>query len=765
MDHRIVGFEITGDAVLEDSFLPMQDGLTAVYGLNGAGKSRLLRGIRYALLGEESDIGVFVVAQATPDAWESDRFRTSHPRFKTTGYRPTLRYAIAEQIGGWSPDVSFSNDRDEWIQGLSAEQVAEAIDEVFRSRLRSTDTELEQEIAQNPFFLLHPLGTSNAPRWEAWPAYDSQLPAARAHLARYEMLLAENNGDSSASQVVDFLDNGPILPPRWLSFTAFGRQDFLPTRFAPFDAYEGSDPDPMPGILLTPGARALDFGIDLVEESSDPNGASRELLKYIVEHAAEYSFDEIAYQAGTSWGESVGLPPTTMTRIARTVQITEESTRFYQLSGMKTAVDIVAAHAGTLISQRAQQYFGSVLQDAPVPALRLASPEERFTRPGAAWEFDTDDSERTGNEARTFPALGLNEISGAEQKWMSLAIADALYWTGREIERGEVPRPALTLIDEPEAALHRSAESTMATALTDLVASDPRRVMIVATHSPELLDRPGAKLIEIKRNNGPLSDDDRFVGAKRARSIVQPLELKDKDSLQALGLNPSDLLRWTRVFLLVEGHHEEIIFEELFRTRLQKARVEIIPLDGVKNLAKTVDSYVLFKYTRAHVVALVDNLDHHLIQNAWTKARELRSTRSEQDAVDHLNEVLKSPSGKKVAQDEIGFIRSWLIKALESGVESRLSPHGLGEKDILNYLPVEAFLPRATSWNELWEQHAEDRKTRDNTPRSFKTWLLSQGNSRPLNDDTILKAVSKLTSTPKEFEQLMKRLEALSSEV
>lgn len=764
MDHRIVGFEITGDAVLEDSFLPFQDGLTAVYGLNGAGKSRLLRGIRYALLGEESDIGVFVVAQATPDAWESDRFPTSHPRYKTTGYRPTLRYAIAEQIGGWSPDVSFSNDRDRWIQGLSADQVTETVEEVFRSRLRSTNSELEEEIMQNLFFLLHPLGTSNAPRWEVWPAYDSQLPAAKAHLTRYEMLLAENNGNSTASQVLEFLDNGPILPPHLYPHPAYGKQYFHPTRFSPFDAYEGSDPDPMQGILLTPGARALDFGIDLVEESSDPNGASRELLKYIVEHAAEYSFDEIAYQAGTSWGERVGLPPTTMTRIARTVHITEESTRFYQSSGMKTAVDIAAAHTGTLISQRAQQYFGSVLQDAPVPVLRLAAAEERFTRPGAAWEFDTDDSERAGNETRTFPALGLNEMSGAEQKWLRLAIADALYWTRREIERGEVPRPALTLIDEPEAALHRSAESTMATALTKLVASDPRRVMIVATHSPELLDHPRANLIEIKRNNGPLSDDDRSVGAKRARSIVQPLELKDKDSLQALGLNPSDLLRWTKVFLLVEGHHEKLIFDELFSARLQKARVEVITLDGAKNLKGTADSYILFKYTRAHVVALVDNLQHQSIQNAWAKARELRSTRSQKDAVDHLNVVLKSPSGKK-AQDEIGFIRGWLIKALENGVDSRLSPHGLGEKDILNYLPVEAFLPRATSWNELWEQHAEARKTRDNTPRSFKDWLVSQSNSRPLTNDTILKAVAKLTSIPKEFEQLMKRLEALSSEV
>lgn len=768
MDHHIVGFEVTGDAVLKDQFLPLQEGLTVVYGLNGAGKSRLLKGIRAALSGESTDIGVFAVVQTTPDAWESDEYPFSHPRYISKSYAPTLRYAIAEQVVGTTPDIHFPNDVGDFVHALSENQVSTALDDVFQSRLRSTDSELEQEITRNQLFLLNPLGTRNAPRWEAWPAYDSELPAAKAHLAIYEKLLADNNGNWTANDVVEFLDEGPVLPPRWQTFTAMGRRDFLPTRFAPFDAYEEVDPALIRGILLTPSAASLDFGIDLIEPDADPDVSSIELLKYIVGHTSKLAAEEIVNSARPHWLEEIGEPPHPQTRIARAItpHLIAETSRFDQTSGATPGVDIPATHFSDLISERVRQYIKPILKDTPIPVLRLAAAEDRFTRSAAVWEIDTEDPDEPSRWVAPFPPLGLSDMSSAEQKWLCLAIADALYWTKREIERGQVTRPALTFIDEPEAALHRSAESDMAKALTELVANDPRRVMFVATHSPELLDHPSSKLIEIKRNNEALSNEDHQLGAKRPRSTVQPLELKDKESLKALGLNPSDLLRWTKVFLLVEGHHEEIIFEELFRTRLQNARVEVIPLDGAKNLSKTVDSYVLFKYTRAHVIALVDNLQHQMIQESWAEARELGITRSEKEAVDHINHALSSPGANRGSQDEIGFIRSWLVKALESGVDSRLTPHGLGEKDILSYLPVEVFLPTATSWNELWDQHADARKARpDKTPKQFKRWLTAQGNSRPLNDDTILKAVAALDSVPQEFEQLMKRLEAISSEV
>jgi len=46
MEHAVVGFELLGDPVLGGEFIAFEDGLNVLYGLNGAGKSRLLTGIR-----------------------------------------------------------------------------------------------------------------------------------------------------------------------------------------------------------------------------------------------------------------------------------------------------------------------------------------------------------------------------------------------------------------------------------------------------------------------------------------------------------------------------------------------------------------------------------------------------------------------------------------------------------------------------------------------------------------------------------------------
>jgi hypothetical protein len=63
-DTPIVGFEFTGDPLLEGDFLPLRRGLTVFYGLNGAGKTRLLRGIRAALTGVRTEVGLGVIVKA-----------------------------------------------------------------------------------------------------------------------------------------------------------------------------------------------------------------------------------------------------------------------------------------------------------------------------------------------------------------------------------------------------------------------------------------------------------------------------------------------------------------------------------------------------------------------------------------------------------------------------------------------------------------------------------------------------------------------------
>ncbi|WP_309065800.1 ATP-binding protein [Microbacterium sp.] len=64
----ILGFELTGDPLLEGEFLPLRQGLTVLYGLNGAGKTRLIRGVRAALLGVRDDIEIGMIVRAEPSS-------------------------------------------------------------------------------------------------------------------------------------------------------------------------------------------------------------------------------------------------------------------------------------------------------------------------------------------------------------------------------------------------------------------------------------------------------------------------------------------------------------------------------------------------------------------------------------------------------------------------------------------------------------------------------------------------------------------------
>lgn len=83
----------------------------------------------------------------------------------------------------------------------------------------------------------------------------------------------------------------------------------------------------------------------------------------------------------------------------------------------------------------------------------------------------------------------------------------------------------------------------MANALA-LVPAEPGRCVIVATHSPELLNLPSARHIHTRREETGCS------------SLVS-LKAVDLAALHDLGLSPSDLLRRQRAFLLVEGEHDE----------------------------------------------------------------------------------------------------------------------------------------------------------------------------------------------------------------
>jgi predicted ATP-dependent endonuclease of OLD family len=299
----------------------------------------------------------------------------------------------------------------------------------------------------------------------------------------------------------------------------------------------------------------------------------------------------------------------------------------------------------------------------------------------------------------------------------------------------------LVVLDEPEAALHRAAEAFLASGLAGLTARGGLTV-VVATHSPELLDRPEAFLYQVQR-----------ADAERASRLVA-LDFAAKDALSHLGLLPSDLLRRQRGFLLVEGEHDFWGLDEWIGSDLRRLRVEILPFRGAGNLKSILDSRFLFDYTDAHLFTLLDALKTSIVSSAWRTACKLAKTHGSREAIDHIQSQLKGLPG-----EEHKILASFLSRAIQDGCTDRLHPLGLTEPDVLDYLPVTGFVTDAASWKELRDKLSSDsRKPPSGT--AFKKWLESSQGA-DLGEASIRRVARGVTVVPADVLDLIDEIRAV----
>lgn len=100
----VVGFDFSGDDMLTGGLLSFDQGLTVLYGLNGTGKSRLLRGIRGALPGIQTDVNISLVARAvaTPAVKVSHSLTARSPAGSGAADNP--RSALRERVAAYRID-------------------------------------------------------------------------------------------------------------------------------------------------------------------------------------------------------------------------------------------------------------------------------------------------------------------------------------------------------------------------------------------------------------------------------------------------------------------------------------------------------------------------------------------------------------------------------------------------------------------------------------------------------------------------------------
>lgn len=300
--------------------------------------------------------------------------------------------------------------------------------------------------------------------------------------------------------------------------------------------------------------------------------------------------------------------------------------------------------------------------------------------------------------------------SQAERRWILLgkkAMLESTKWI---------------VIDEPENGMHRTAEADLA----EMLASEEwtgSSILVVASHSPEFLRLPNANMIHMVRGSG------------------YSLEALERDSLIKLGIRPSDLLSGTKIFLLVEGEHEKIIFEALFREELEKLKCQIIVARGAKNMKDIFESQFIFNFTDAFVVSLLDNIKSQDIKGIWNKAKELAHVGDVKSATEYVRASL--PGGKS---SENIFLSQFLSLALTSGQHERVSVLGLSKPDIIFYFNPEDFSLRK-SWEELLSLHSSENL-------SFKIWATKKFNA-DFSESAILNAALRNEDLPTEFGSLL----------
>jgi hypothetical protein len=279
----------------------------------------------------------------------------------------------------------------------------------------------------------------------------------------------------------------------------------------------------------------------------------------------------------------------------------------------------------------------------------------------------------------------------------------------------------------------------MAAGLAELAASRDLQI-VVASHSPALLDHPEATVTRVAstphRWKGPTSEAVTMTAPRRSE-------------LEELGLQPSDLLASRRVILLVEGHHDELVIRGILGQELERLRVDVLPVNKGSNLRAAIDSRLLFDYTDATVIAIVDNLNGDRVLGVWDRALVIATTDGPERAGEFIRRELPASQAP-----ENGFIAQFMSRAITAGLESRVVPFAFSAPDIQEYLPTRGFLPGRASWADLRAEW-----TSSGTALAFKPWL-QQHKGAQFDDAAFSKALDMLEAVPPEFTHLLKVIEA-----
>lgn len=388
-----------------------------------------------------------------------------------------------------------------------------------------------------------------------------------------------------------------------------------------------------------------------------------------------------------------------------------------EVSVSQVLVDVVER-----IQLKANQLYERFTGSIDSLSCNLRAPFDWYWRPPIEWCFNVGDER-----------LPVTEGSSAQQRWAALAIRLALAGELAGMPRlavyGGAP-PIALLLDEPDSNLHSIARARAIEAVVEL-SIEEGLVTFVATHAVEFLRDPKCAMIHVYR--GPFG---------RAQS--KELRGREREGLGRLGLRREDAVHLVRLILLVEGHHDEYVLRSLLGAELDAEGISVVPMHGARNLTSVADSQILADFFDVPIVAMLDNGRQDRVMKYWSGLKDVQSS-AEMTLM--INEVF----GEDRTNEE-GFITSLGRRLHSLSSLYRFHVYALAARDIIMYLPVERLVPGASSWEELWDEH-QAGLGRSNWPRDFKRWTeLYRGGSY---DDVALSNACAAIDTPSELLELL----------
>lgn len=719
---QVDGVYLHGPPPIRSLYVPLTPGLRAFYGLNGAGKTRLIRAIVDVLSGEGAG---FVVGRGVRTG-RTRRFETlvQELRPDSAGLADPMEWAESV-LSDLAPGIGELDE-------LAAVTAANLVSQARGFGDAQLPLNALRELIEQHRFMLTPMPGSDrsSPTWAVSPAVavDASTPALAEELARLNRigmafrekvpaLSLDSEGDDWEAAEAAFMaiveDEGTtILDGLFTSLSLF------------FDAVRDPDPETfLEELELLNRSAVVPYRVsgDLLDRLAVVQGR----IAHIVRD------DDLGIE---------GVHQLTKSTVQRGLGGREPlEVRDGEVHRSRQLASVVWQ-----LQQEAQPLLDSLLVDAPEICVSVSVPGN--------WLFEDPLEWRARVAADR--AVSLAELSEAQRRWALVTLALTLdrgpmsahqtrLTFDDEPSLGEVDEelmrlssgwagwasrpPTIVSLDEPDGALHATAQRHAVEGLARLV-DDRGCLVLCATHSREFLNHPQVELNHVTRDR---------TGSLDLKTLGDPASL----GLAELGIDPADLFLLHRVIVLVEGSHDQTVVDGLVGDQLREARALVVPIRGGRLLATTVDSWVLSNFSDAPVVAVLDNLRADAIEAFWDCI--VANSDRGQDRFDQI--VRDHFSAKKRTEEQ--FVIDYCRTIADRGHTNRFFVFGLEKGDIPEYLPAAA-LHMPKPWEDLRAEFDAQSKH-----GSFKPWLKARYDVT-IDDDSLARAIDEMDSIPAELVSL-----------